>query len=316
MNNNVSSQASIVTTVQVWFTSIPLLTRSLLVLCVGLYLVQLLTGQDDLSFVCLAPAATVTQLQVWRIITSPLFHVGLLHVAFNMMAFVPCGSGLERLLGTLLLAHHVVLVMLLGGALYIGASWILAVLPIQLFRDPLLGCGVGLSGVVFGLIVLDTHHSGVSQRSIFGLFNVPARVYPWALLVNPVQGQGHTTGSMGGASAQQIPPWQAARAAAEARMAKQASGGRSVPGDSLGGGALGASHAAQTPPAQPRASQLGTRSSSQELSQASSGPEAALQSLLGMGFDEAVSRQALQRSGGNPSQAAEYLLSLNKQGQA
>ena len=53
----------------------------------------------------------------------------------------------------------------------------------RLVKEPLLGCGVGLSGVIFGLIVLDTHHSGVSQHSIFGLFSVPARVYPWALLV-------------------------------------------------------------------------------------------------------------------------------------
>ena len=66
---------------------------------------------------------------VWRLVTSPFFHVGLLHVAFNMLAFVPCGSGLERLLGTLLLAHHILLVMLLGNAFYIAASWTLAVLP-------------------------------------------------------------------------------------------------------------------------------------------------------------------------------------------
>ena len=37
--------------------------RSLFLICVGLYLIQLLTGQDDLSLVCLAPAATPLQLQ-------------------------------------------------------------------------------------------------------------------------------------------------------------------------------------------------------------------------------------------------------------
>ena len=67
---------------------------------------------------------------MWRLVTSPFFHVGLLHVAFNMMAFVPCGTGLERLLGSLLLGHHILLVMLLGNVFYIAAAWTLAVLPL------------------------------------------------------------------------------------------------------------------------------------------------------------------------------------------
>ena len=42
---------------------------------------------------------------------------------------------------------------------------------------------MGFSGIVFGLIVVDNDVSGVSQRSIFGIFVVPAKLYPWALLV-------------------------------------------------------------------------------------------------------------------------------------
>ena len=37
---------------------------------------------------------------VWRLLTSAVFHMGILHVAFNMMAFVPIGQSLERLIGT------------------------------------------------------------------------------------------------------------------------------------------------------------------------------------------------------------------------
>lgn len=44
-------------------------------------------------------------------------------------------------------------------------------------------CAVGLSGVVFGLIVVDTAVSRAAQRSIFGFFSVPAKLYPWALLL-------------------------------------------------------------------------------------------------------------------------------------
>ena len=47
---------------------------------------------------------------------------------------------------------------------------------------------IGLSGVIFGLVLIDNaslmHLSlGTAQRSIFGLFSVPAPVYPWALLL-------------------------------------------------------------------------------------------------------------------------------------
>ncbi len=66
---------------------------------------------------------------VWQLFNFPFSHVGLLHVAFNMMAFVACGSGLERLLGMLLLLHHVLLIMLMGGAFYIAASFLLSALP-------------------------------------------------------------------------------------------------------------------------------------------------------------------------------------------
>lgn len=44
-------------------------------------------------------------------------------------------------------------------------------------------CAIGFSGVVFGLIVVDNNLTGATQRSIFGLFYVPAPLYPWTLLV-------------------------------------------------------------------------------------------------------------------------------------
>ena len=46
------------------------------------------------------PHLRVVPTAVWRVLTSAVFHMGILHVAFNMMAFVPIGQSLERLLGT------------------------------------------------------------------------------------------------------------------------------------------------------------------------------------------------------------------------
>ena len=91
---------------------------------------------------------------VWRLVTSPFFHVGLLHVAFNMLAFVPCGSGLERLLGTLLLAHHVLLVMLLGNAFFVAASWTLVAPPPPVSSHPQIPKKYPLSS---SLVLFDGH---------------------------------------------------------------------------------------------------------------------------------------------------------------
>lgn len=44
-------------------------------------------------------------------------------------------------------------------------------------------CAVGLSGVIFGLIVIDNAASGATERSVFGMFKLPAALYPWALLM-------------------------------------------------------------------------------------------------------------------------------------
>ena len=63
-------------------------------------------------------------------------------------------------------------------------------------------CAIGFSGVVFGLIVINNSVSHATSRSIFGLFSVPARVYPWALMVlwqlllPSVSFLGHLTGIM------------------------------------------------------------------------------------------------------------------------
>lgn len=55
-------------------------------------------------------------------LTSPFFHVGILHLAFNMMAFVPIGRSLEHHMGTLQFTYLMFLLITLGNALYLVTS--------------------------------------------------------------------------------------------------------------------------------------------------------------------------------------------------
>lgn len=65
---------------------------------------------------------TVADAAVYRLLTSPFVHGGMLHVAFNMLAFVPIGTSLERIQGTLALTHLVSLLIFVGGASYVSLA--------------------------------------------------------------------------------------------------------------------------------------------------------------------------------------------------
>ncbi|KAL3138650.1 hypothetical protein ABBQ32_006410 [Trebouxia sp. C0010 RCD-2024] len=176
-------QVSPVTRVQVWFAEQPLLTKAILVLCLCIYAVQVLSGYDNYGLVCLAAKAITADWQVYRLLTSAFVHGGLLHVAFNMLAFMPIGTSLERIQGTLALSHLITLLIFVGGAAYTTFATAASYIPWSIATRVAYQCAIGFSGVVFGLIVVDNSLTGATQRSIFGLFYVPAPLYPWTLLV-------------------------------------------------------------------------------------------------------------------------------------
>ncbi|PNW88909.1 hypothetical protein CHLRE_01g050350v5 [Chlamydomonas reinhardtii] len=171
----------LVNSVQNWFNGLPICTKSVFVLISGIYLFQLVTGYDNIYGVCLSPYETVVHYEVYRLLTSVLVHGGLLHVTFNMLAFVPMACSLERLVGTVQFTYLLLLMTVLAGLVFTATSFLLFfshVLPAAMRQ-----CAIGFSGVIFGLIVVDNAQSASSHRSIFGLFTVPAAYYPWALLL-------------------------------------------------------------------------------------------------------------------------------------
>lgn len=164
-----------------WFASMPLFTKGTFVLMTSVFLIDVLLGWNTIPYLCLQPRWVVEHFQVYRIVTASVVHIGLLHVAFNMLAFVPIGSSLERILGTVQFTHLTLLIIFLESCLYILAAYALVLLHI--YPTVLHECAIGFSGTIFGLIVVDNAQSSASHRSILGLFTVPAPLYPWALLL-------------------------------------------------------------------------------------------------------------------------------------
>ncbi|KAH7292484.1 hypothetical protein KP509_29G070900 [Ceratopteris richardii] len=183
MRSNVVSEASLSTRVSQWWSAVPFLTSGIVFICGVIYAVCLLFGYDSFYEVCLLPSAIAAKYEVYRIYTSTLFHVSILHLVFNMLALVPIGSGLERILGSVRYFHVLFLIATCNGILHLLFALLAAHNPVHPYSHFMNECSIGFSGMIFAMIVMETSLSGVQHRSIFGFFNVPAKWYAWILLI-------------------------------------------------------------------------------------------------------------------------------------
>jgi len=152
-------------------------------ICGVIYLLCLLVGYDSYDTICFLPSAVASHFQVYRFYTSVLFHGSLLHVLFNMLALVPLGTELERIMGSVRLLFLMFLLASTNAILHLTIAFLVAYNPLYPALYLVNECSIGFSGVIFAMIVIETSLSGVQSRSVFGLFNVPAKWYAWILLV-------------------------------------------------------------------------------------------------------------------------------------
>jgi len=183
MRSNIITEAGIPTRLNQWWSSIPFITSGVVLICGVIYLLCLLVGYDSYDTICFLPSAVASHFQVYRFYTSVLFHGSLLHVLFNMLALVPLGTELERIMGSVRLLFLMFLLASTNAILHLTIAFLVAYNPLYPALYLVNECSIGFSGVIFAMIVIETSLSGVQSRSVFGLFNVPAKWYAWILLV-------------------------------------------------------------------------------------------------------------------------------------
>ncbi|KAG2536325.1 rhomboid-like protein 15 isoform X2 [Panicum virgatum] len=183
MRPNIITEAGIPTRLNQWWSSIPFITSGVVLICGVIYLLCLLVGYDSYDTICFLPSAVASHFQVYRFYTSVLFHGSLLHVLFNMLALVPLGTELERIMGSVRLLFLMFLLASTNAILHLTIAFLVAYNPLYPALYLVNECSIGFSGVIFAMIVIETSLSGVQSRSVFGLFNVPAKWYAWILLV-------------------------------------------------------------------------------------------------------------------------------------
>lgn len=156
------------------------MTRGLLMVTVGVYLVQTvlqMAGVDFLTGLLGLSVGGLMQAHIWQLVTYLFLHGGPLHLLMNMLMLYFLGSEIERSLGRV----HFLLLYFLSGLLG-GLGWALLMWPYE-------GVCVGASGAIFGL--LGAFATLYPQREVMLLvfFVIPITMRAWvlALVLGAVQ---------------------------------------------------------------------------------------------------------------------------------
>lgn len=130
----------------------PVVTYSIIALCVVVFIVELITGgaTSGAAYSALAYYPPLTATQPWRIVTSIFVHLSIIHILFNMYSLYIFGPTLERMLGRWRFAALFLLAGIGGSiaVMYIAPGTVVA----------------GASGAIFGLLgaffVIQRHLGG------------------------------------------------------------------------------------------------------------------------------------------------------------
>jgi len=128
---------------------LPPVTRALLMANVGVFIIQLLTGNLLIGTFALWPFGSpqfrgTPSFEIWQLVTYGFLHGSLTHLLFNMLALYMFGGDIERLLGSQrFLVYYLVCV--------VGAAVAQLVVLGGMNRPPV--PTVGASGGVFGLLL-------------------------------------------------------------------------------------------------------------------------------------------------------------------
>jgi membrane associated rhomboid family serine protease len=171
----------------------PVVTYSMIAICVVVFLLQLIPGLGVTSALLFAPAyvqpALGAPFEPWRMITAIFTHSTAsllpLHLLLNMYSLFIFGSVLERMLGR---GRYLALYLVAG----LGGS-----VAVDLLGDPL-GGTVGASGAIFGLMgaffIINRHLGGNSiQLVVLVVLNLA-----WGFFVPGISWQAHVGGLIAG----------------------------------------------------------------------------------------------------------------------
>lgn len=168
----------------------PLVTRTIMIITVAAFLIELVPALDLLHRLSYVPALTLQQ--PWRVLTVALVHAepSPVHLLANMIGLFFFGSFVERALG-----HWKFLVLYLVGT--IGGSAMVLVLAEPFSRDWVTN-NIGASGAVFAIVGVLLVPSRRLDRNIAGVVLFVALNFGYGFLVQGVSWEAHLGGLLTG----------------------------------------------------------------------------------------------------------------------
>jgi len=160
------------------FGGIPVITRALLVVNVAVHII-IFTLSLNLNTFSISAHLVIDDNEYYRIISAAFVHAGLMHIFMNMSSLLQLGLSLEAHFGSLQFLFLTLWSLFAVGGLYI----FLAVLFSYVDPGQMYSSGVGYSGILFCYALIEAFHTTETSRSIFGMFTVPSRMYPFILLI-------------------------------------------------------------------------------------------------------------------------------------
>lgn len=187
-------------------TALPPVTLALTVALALAHLLRLALGLGVLAW-CLDVRLVIKKLQLWRLATAPLAHVGVVHLLFNAWAIVPAASERELEAGAHVLLLELAFLVLASGLAFVFGGEVIHDLSDEIgFLKKTIGevprpaCAAGASGVALGLLSAAAGSPGAPARFDLAGFSLPGRLRPWLLalaiqiLVPEVSLAGHLSG--------------------------------------------------------------------------------------------------------------------------
>ena len=81
-----------------------------------------------------------------------------------MLALVPLGTELERIMGSIRLLYLIFLLATANAIFHLIIAFVVAHNPLHPYPFLMNECAIGFSGIIFSMIVIETNLSGVQSR--------------------------------------------------------------------------------------------------------------------------------------------------------
>lgn len=160
-------------------SKIPAVTTALIIINCAVHVVVFIFS-INVMHLAINWRQVVHEEEIYRIMSAAFVHGGIFHIAMNMSSLLQLGMTMEVQFGSLQFLFLSLWSVVLVGVLYVTLCWILS---FAFGPSQLIASAVGYSGVLFTYAVIEANHTVEASRSMFGMFNVPAKLMPFVLLV-------------------------------------------------------------------------------------------------------------------------------------